>query len=410
MISDPLIQLSAEEKLLLSLCRLEFSEEQKSEIRELMKEIKDWDYFVDLSNKHGVIALCWYNLNETGYSKNVPTRQLGILHSAYLKSLTRNTFIYKQLEEITSLAGKENIKIVLLKGVALEKTVYRNKGLRQMTDIDILVRQDQAGLLRRILLKNGFESAPLVSHFHEKIMPAYGKHLPEMYKNGIAVEIHFKLFEQKGNSLTEEFLNKATRLSDNDINAFYPDSQLLFLYLIKHLDTHEKNEGAQLRLYTDLILLLSAKPDNIVNCDLFDFAANFNLESVLIEKLKILNIFWGLPFNKPGIASSEDSNHELIIQKFISFLKRPNLNRSENNQENLFKLLKDVPRPKDRFLLLIGHVFPSVAYMRYRYKIKTTAGGLLYYPARWVKQVGRLLGVKAPTLRSGSTFHSDMKD
>ena len=93
--TDPTAELTAEEKLLLSLCRLEFSEEQKSEIRDLMKEIKDWDHFVDLSNKHGVIALCWYNLTETGNSKLVPLRNLEMMHFAFLNSLTRNTFIYQ---------------------------------------------------------------------------------------------------------------------------------------------------------------------------------------------------------------------------------------------------------------------------------------------------------------------------
>ena len=61
-----------------------------------------------------------------------------ILHTAYLKSLTNNTIIYTHLKEIVALAKKENIKIVLLKGLALEKTVYGNKGLRQLSDIDHL--------------------------------------------------------------------------------------------------------------------------------------------------------------------------------------------------------------------------------------------------------------------------------
>ena len=117
---------------------------------------------------------------------------LDIMHSAYLKNLSRNTFLYNQLEEIDSLAEKENIKIVLLKGAALEKTLYGNKGLRQMSDIDILVGHDKAALLRRILLKTDLNLAPLVSRFSRKNNAGFGKHLPEMYKNGIAVEIHFK--------------------------------------------------------------------------------------------------------------------------------------------------------------------------------------------------------------------------
>jgi hypothetical protein len=84
--SESLQQLLPEEKFLLSLCRLYLSDEQKTEIRTLANDVNDRDYFVDLSNKHGVIALCWYNLNETGNSDKVPDEHPGIIHSGYLKS------------------------------------------------------------------------------------------------------------------------------------------------------------------------------------------------------------------------------------------------------------------------------------------------------------------------------------
>jgi hypothetical protein len=387
--------LTAEEKLLISLCRLEFSEEQKAEIRELMKEVKDWDRFVDISNRHGVIALCWYNLKEPGNSYYVPARQLEILHSAYLKNLTRNTFIYKNLEEIASLAVKENIKIVLLKGAALEKTVYGNQGLRQMSDIDILVRQDEASSLRGILLKKGFESAPLVSSFHEKIMPAYGKHLPEMYKNGIAVEIHFKLFDQKGNTLTTEFLNKAVRVSDTGTNLHSPEPQLFFLYLLKHLDKHEKSGYFQLRLYTDLAVLLSVHSEQIFNESLFEYALQANLETVLAEKLKLLQLYWGISLPEPAKSFTEKLNPHPGSVKFTESLRCPNNDQQEEKKESLFYLLNNVPGIKNRILLIFGHIFPSVAYIKFRYNIKTKTGAVLYYPVRWVNQVGKILGIKA---------------
>ena len=338
--TDPTAQLTAEEKLLLSLCRLEFSEEKKAEIGDLMKEVKDWDHFVDLSNKHGVIALCWYNITETGNKNNVPTRQLEILHSAYMKSLTRNTFLFNHLTELVSLAKEKGIKIVLLKGLALEKTVYGNKGLRQMSDIDILVRQDEASSLRRILLKNGFESAPLVSSLHEKIMPAYGKHLPEMYKNGIAVEIHFKLFDEKGNSLTEEFFDTGHNLSGNETNVFYPDPQLFFLYLVKHLEKHEKSGYFQLRLYTDLVILLSVHSDQILNESLFEYALQANLEIVLAEKLNLIQLYWSISLPEPVKSFTEKLNPPPGSVKFKESLRCPNNEQQEEKRRVCSACLK----------------------------------------------------------------------
>jgi len=389
--NDSYIRLSYEERLLLSICRLEFSDQQKSEIRELLKEIRDWDHFVKLANEHGIIAMCWYNINQIGATSDIPRGSLEILHSAYLKSLMRNTFLYNHLAGVASLANENNIKIVLLKGIALEKTVYGNKGFRQMSDIDILVRKDEAASLRRILLKNGFTTAPLVSRFHEKIMPAYGKHLPEMYKKGVAVEIHFRLFDDRENHLTEELFNTAGELPGDESKVCYPEPQLHFLYLIKHLEKHEKSGFSQLRLYTDLLVLLSLYSSQIINDRLFEYAKMANLENAVADKLILLNIYWG--FAIPGHLkySVEKFKTESVNAKFVEFLRHPGAGQDDGESESLGKLIGDVPGFINKLLLTTGHIFPSVSYIKYRYKIKTTFGAVLYYPVRWRKQLGKLI-------------------
>ena len=90
----------------------------------------------------------------------------------------------------------------------------------------------------------------------------------------------------------------------------------------------------------------------------------------------------------------EKLNPQPVSVKFKESLSCPKNDQQEEEQESLFKLLNNVPGIKNRILLIFGHIFPSVAYLKYRYKIKTTIGAVLYYPVRWVKQAGKLLGVK----------------
>lgn len=391
--TDNLQQLTPEERLLLSLCRLEFTEKQKNEISELMKEVKDWYRFVRLSNEHGIIALCWNNIVETGNGTHVPPDHLAIMHSAYFKSLSRNAFLYQHLTEVAAIAKAENIKIVLLKGMLLERMVYQDRGLRQMNDIDILVRKDQAALLRRVLLKNGYTTATLVSVFHEKIMPVYGKHLPEMYKNGVAVEIHFNLFDQNGGMLSEEFLSKATRMPDTESNLYYPEYQLFFLYLVKHLEKHERSGFSQLRLYTDLAVLLLLYADQIINEKLFEYAVLANLEKVLAEKLAILQLYWNISITGQSKSIVEGLKSPESDVKFLNFLRHPGADEHDEKPESLGGLMKKVPGLTIKVLLVFGHVFPSLSYIKYRYKIKTTLGALMYYPVRWARQAGKLAGM-----------------
>jgi hypothetical protein len=51
-------------------------------------------------------------------------------------SLARNAALYNMIREVASILESEDIKMVFLKGLALEMSVYGNRGLRQMSDAD----------------------------------------------------------------------------------------------------------------------------------------------------------------------------------------------------------------------------------------------------------------------------------
>lgn len=391
--NEPSQILTSEEKLLVSLCRMRFNSDQRIMIRDQMETISDWNCFVERSNEHGIIALCWYNITETGNSENIPAPVLEKLHSGYLKSLTRNTFLLNMIDEVISLAKKENIKIVLLKGIALEKTVFGNKGLRQMNDLDILVMPEQALLLRKLLLNNGYESTPLISPLYENNLFQDGKHLPELVKKGVSFEIHFKLFRQKGNSVTGDFFNKAFCIPDEK-DHFYPEPRLFFLYLVKHLDNHENEGSSQLRLYADLVVLLDMYPDKIINQNLFTDAGKANIESALKEKLKILEIFWGISYPEWVNDLILEINSELIKVKFISFLRSPDNTSQVNESYNPLLPLKYIPGIKNKILFVIGYACPSMNYMKVKYNTKNRTGTILYYPVRWIHIAGWIVGIR----------------
>lgn len=383
--------LTVEEKLLLSLCRLEFSEEQKEEIRRLLPGLKNWDRFVKLANEHSVIALCWNNLNETCNTDQIPEIYLSRLHSAYLKSLAFNTVLYKQLEELAELAEKNKIRIVLLKGIALEKTLYGDKGLRQLSDIDILSGKEHAIKFRDILIENRFDSLPLISPLHRKLLPFLKSHLPGLIKNGILVEIHARLFEPPANSMTETFFNKSLIPAGNNESLIYPENQLHFLYLVKHLVKHEKTGAFQIKFYIDLYLLLKTYSDEILNESLLNMSDKTNIKDALLEKLVILEIFWGFELPELIKLTVAEVNINAATNKFIRFLKCPEKTKSESDSESALKPLRDIPGLFNKVLFIAGYVFPSPGYIRYKYNVKTTIGAFLYFPVRWLKTLRQVL-------------------
>ena len=161
MLTDLKSNLNPEEKLLLALCGLDFNGEKKQEILQLLEDRIDWDRYLKMVNEHGIIALEAYNIRELGLSNRVPEGVMKILDNARMKTLMRNTWQTQQWKEVNEILSDAGIKHVLLKGMALEHTVYRSLGLRQMTDTDILVKRDDALKAWNLLQKHGFVSEPL---------------------------------------------------------------------------------------------------------------------------------------------------------------------------------------------------------------------------------------------------------
>ena len=330
MISDPLIQLSAEEKLLLSLCRLDFSEEQKSEIRNLMKEVKDWDHFVKMVNNHGIIAISAFNIRETGLTELVPERVIKLLENGRHQSMVRNTWLVQRWKEVNKILSEEGIKHILLKGMALEHTIYGARGLRPMTDNDILVKEEEALKTWLLLQEHGFQSYIIKSPHHRKIITGIGKHLPTLVKDGYAVEIHNRLFrEAEMNGKLNNAIDNAIEIDVEGTKAFILEDDIHLDFLKEHFQYHLVSGDAQLRLYLDMELFKPGSAPPIPN----------------------------------GFLTKPDQSFSLEQRK-VAY------------RANFFSIPKKI-----RFRYLAGDIFPSLKWMRNRYKCSAFKA-ILHYPPR----------------------------
>ena len=374
-----------EEILLMGLCRLNFSDEMKYKIVALAAVIKEWNYFTRLSTEHGVAALVYHNIKKLGLTEIIPEECLEILHSSYLLNISRNAFHIAGTEEILGLLNKAGIKTVLLKGLALELTAYGNQGLRQMTDVDILVSRNDYPRVRKILIKNGYDSHPLKSGFHKPIMAWTGKHLPTLKKNGLSIDIHLELFQGGKNSLTEKMLSTASEIKFGSEKAMVPAPQIFFLFLVRHLCNHEFNDESQLRLYTDLVVLLEKQWEEIVNYDLLSLVNEAGMSKILAWKLELLRDLWGFSF--PDWLNEFISKwyNPVTINNFIFFLKSPKNNKPSHPGMIYRKTISEIPGLHRKVLFILGDLFPSVRFMKERYSVKSTLKVFLYYPLRFGK-------------------------
>jgi hypothetical protein len=376
------VRISDEEHLLLELCRLEFSDEQINRIKSLLAVITDWPYFSNLANEHGVAALVWYNLEKYQLHSEIPEAAAYFLKCTLMRSLGRNTFNTESMGEVLRLLNAENIKIVILKGLALENSVYGNQGLRQMSDVDILINRDECIKARKILISNGYVSLPVKSFFHKLILAYYGKHLPSLIKNGTSVEIHHELFGGRKNLMTKMLYDSSYMVEIKGEKAWFPQPQIFFLYLVKHLWLHEMNNESQLRLYTDLIVLIEKHNYEILNYNLLKCASDAGMSEILAWHLEPLRDIWRVSFPQWLNDFIDKWHNEDFIDRFFFFLRNPK-NNPPGDKAGLYRhILDDIPGFHRKFLFILGDLFPTVSFMKNRYKCKSTWKVLLYYPHR----------------------------
>jgi hypothetical protein len=376
------VRIRDEERLLLALCRLEFSDEQINRISSLLAVITDWPYFSNLANEHGIAALVWNNLEKHQLHSGIPEDIAYFLKCTLMKSLGRNTFNTESMGEVLRSLNAENIKVVILKGLALENSVYGSQGLRQMSDVDILVNRDECIKARKILIRNGYESLPVKSFFHKQILAYYGKHLPSLIKNGTSVEIHHELFGERKNGMTKILFDSSYMVELKEEETWFPQPQVFFLYLVKHLWLHEMNNESQLRLYTDLIVLIEKHNYEILNYNLLKCASDAGMSEILAWHLEPVRDIWGVSF--PGWLNDfiDKWHNEDFINRFFFFLKSPKNNPPGDKAGFYRHILGDIPGFHRKFLFILGDLFPSVSFMKNRYKCKSTWRVLFYYPHR----------------------------
>ena len=381
-----------EEILLLGLCRLSFNVELKVMLMALAESVTDWNYFVSLANAHGVAALVYNNLKKLNFLEYLPKKCGEQLHNALLMSLSRNTHNSEGLCSVLELLKKDDLKMVLLKGIALELTVYGNSGLRQMTDVDVLMTREDCLKTRKILMENGFIPLPLKSMLHRSILADTGKHLPTLIKNDFAFELHHELFGAGKNVLTKMLYDNSYEITINGEKAFFPAVKLFFLYLVKHLYLHEMNNESQLRLYTDLVVLIEKYRDEIINYDLLEYAVQAGMAEILAWRLEPLRDLWGISFPDWMNDFINKWYNPDSINKFVFFLKSPKNNPTPDRSWLYRHNLGEIPGVHRRVLYVLGDLFPTISFMKKRYGCSSGLKAFLHYPLRW----GKLLYLLPP--------------
>jgi hypothetical protein len=103
--------------------------------------VPDWKYISERALREGVSAVLFHNIRSHRLEHIVPQDCCRNLSSRYFANLKRNLLIIGALRDVLAAFHEAGISCIVLKGIALAERVYPNIAMREMFDVDILVRK-----------------------------------------------------------------------------------------------------------------------------------------------------------------------------------------------------------------------------------------------------------------------------
>lgn len=239
-----MLKMSNTNRLLLHCVQLNATDKMRAEIEALIKQPIDWKAFEDAATWHGVAPLAFNGLRNIQSRQHLPVQHFETLKLEYRKNLIHNTIIFAELEKIVDALGEQNLPVVLLKGAAIARMIYKDIGLRPMSDIDILVKRED--LYQAV---QAIEGCGYRQHGREDLEQLLNTKYHIVYFNpdtNVLLEIHWditcnrnpSLVRSNVSNLMDMWWSRASHVETGFDHVFHLDPMDLICLVASHFFKH----------------------------------------------------------------------------------------------------------------------------------------------------------------------------
>lgn len=187
------------------------------------------DKFIELVKLHNLTPFVFYRLKD--YSSLIPPDIYSYLRSGYLANVSRNLGFWDEFLKINDAFKQNNISILPLKGMDMLARFCPAFDLRTMSDIDILIKEDQFVKAEKVLSDLGYQKR--LYGLKEKYWRERQCHVA-FHRNHTMVEAHWGLDFKRANRIILQQLWKRVKqvqLGNDKLNIFSPEDALFSLAL-----------------------------------------------------------------------------------------------------------------------------------------------------------------------------------
>jgi hypothetical protein len=217
-------------------------------------QLEDWEKAIQDLNLHRLIPLVFYSLKKHGLLDAIPEIYKTGIAEIYHQNLLRNTFSIHTLAQILQAMEKNQVRLILWKGMLLADSFYPDLGTRMMGDIDFSLEANELEPAKLAFESVGFE---LLTDKTTEDAVYFAN------QTGIFCDVHHRvrLFEGRDpDSITTYVSSK--RLSNNtQFRVLEPNAMIT--HLVVHLEGHRDETGRMLSWLMDVAFVLREWGDKI---------------------------------------------------------------------------------------------------------------------------------------------------
>jgi hypothetical protein len=114
----------------------------------------DWGRLTELAMRHRVLPILYQQVAEA--TGSVPAEAQEKLKDLYVSNAARNMGRGEEIRRLSGLCEADNLPVMCLRGPVLASSVYRDLSLRQFTDLDLLVQEQDVPRISSMLVSEGY--------------------------------------------------------------------------------------------------------------------------------------------------------------------------------------------------------------------------------------------------------------
>lgn len=347
----------------------------------------DWDALVEAAQQARVAPLVYHVLREKDW---LPAPALERLRMAYFATARRNLLAFNALGQAIDHLNAHGIPTLLLKGVALALSLYKNEALRPMGDADLLVPRDDVPRALALLRELGY-TTPIPEVRPGARLDYDGElFLQPDAAHAVPIDLHWNLINAPNyrRSAAEAWLWESAQpvtVGATSGRVLCPEAQLIHLCAHKVLHHNETDADAGGLWTYDIALLLAAHP---MDWDLVLAKAQaLGMIAPLQQALPVIAPAWGIPLPEDVPARLAALTPSRAERRLI----RRALSPKKTGAGSVWARVWAMPNAWAAACYMWHMAFPSVTYMREHYGMPSATWLPVYYVRRWLRGVGAAL-------------------